>query len=874
MARNDEPQLVDAFQASERAILLRCTHIGCILVLVLVPLGVSLDYFVYPQLMPITIPARVICDLIVLVIYLSLFTKEGQRQVLPLSATAAMAPAITICYMIYLSEGPMSPYYAGVNLVMIGICQLLPYTAWMAGGYCLTVLSCYLVACVLSPTKQFELGILFNNIYFITLAAMLCVTSCYIFTRRRFSDFKLRYELDLRNQQLTELDRQKSNFFANVSHELRTPLTLILAPVESLLMEDEQLRPDHRWTLITIRDNGLRLLQLIDDLLEVIRCEEGRVRLSCRPVRLHEFLMGLIDSARALIRQRGLRLEVVPGDETITVSGDPRRLEKVFLNLLTNAVKFTRSGGTITVRWWDADGKAMIEVADTGIGIADDDLPFIFDRFRQADGSLTRPYAGLGLGLALARELVMEHHGTLTVTSRPGEGSSFLVSLDVTADTANEVPPPAADAALAAPETESARLGEAQATHSLQSALNAVRAASSRTVPDSVTLTHRRGPSRILIVDDEPDMRRFLAMLLADEYQVLQAADGPSGRQIAAAEQPDLMIVDHMMPAMTGIELCRFMRESPELRHIKLLMLTARIDERARIEALEAGVDDFLTKPFSSVELTTRIRNLLRTSSLQSHLRRQNQELSDALERLKQTELQLVHSEKINALGTLAAGLLHEINNPLNYVMMATETLLQTMPGANDDVRDIVGDVTEGLQRIATIVADLRAFAYPQRSDLKVPFPIRDAVESALRFAAHELRDVHVNTTGINGEIALGSRDHIMHVLVNLLVNSSRAVQRERTQRSPHIELSASSDDSRVQVRVKDNGVGIPSDELPRIFEPFFTTQDIGHGMGLGLSICHTIVKNHGGSIRVVSEPGCGTEFEFDLPAWKGDGPC
>ena len=203
-------------------------RIGCILVLLLVLVGVSLDYFVYPELQWATFTARLYCDMVVLTVYLCLFTERGQRNVWPLSAVAAMAPAVTICWMICISEGAMSPYYAGLNLVMIGICLLLPYTAWMAFGYCTTVLGCYLVACLLGHSQSLELGILFNNTYFITLSAILCITSCHIFTRRRFADFRLRYELDLRNRQLSELDRQKSHFFANVSHELRTPLTLML----------------------------------------------------------------------------------------------------------------------------------------------------------------------------------------------------------------------------------------------------------------------------------------------------------------------------------------------------------------------------------------------------------------------------------------------------------------------------------------------------------------------------------------------------------------------------------------------------------------------------------------------------------------------
>jgi C4-dicarboxylate-specific signal transduction histidine kinase len=249
------------------------------------------------------------------------------------------------------------------------------------------------------------------------------------------------------------------------------------------------------------------------------------------------------------------------------------------------------------------------------------------------------------------------------------------------------------------------------------------------------------------------------------------------------------------------------------------------------------------------LEVKTRIRNLLLAAVLQQDLRQRNQELQATLDRLKRTEAQLIQSEKMNALGHLAAGLLHEINNPLNYMTMAVAMVKRTLPPEDPKLAKRIQDIDAGIKRIAEILAGLREFAYPERADLHQAFSIQDAVKTALRFTAHDLQDVRVEGPPPDQDACvMGSRTHVTQVFVNILSNAAHAVKPIRSQRQALVRLTLESRDGRLYVTVWDNGVGIDNQVISHIFNPFFTTREVGKGTGLGLSISHTLVEKHGGT--------------------------
>jgi two-component system sensor histidine kinase PhcS len=242
-----------------------------------------------------------------------------------------------------------------------------------------------------------------------------------------------------------------------------------------------------------------------------------------------------------------------------------------------------------------------------------------------------------------------------------------------------------------------------------------------------------------------------------------------------------------------------------------------------------------------------------------------NYELKMAISNLKSTRDQLIQSEKINAIGSLSAGLLHEVNNPLNYTMTALQLIkMDPAVNADEDLKDTVKDIEEGMTRIKNIVSDLRAFAYPEEADKTVQFPIREAVESALRFTASENKDIEKIVNVSSDLIVSASKTHIVQVLINLVSNATKAINKADREKGV-IKIDAIEENGRIKISVSDNGTGMNEETLRKVFDPFFTTNEVGKGMGLGLSVSHTIIKNHGGNLSAESVFGEGSKFYFDL---------
>lgn len=872
LAPAHDPHLLEAYQNANRELRIRHAKVGCVLALVLVPAGSSLDYFVYPELLWPIFQIRLLCDLALLPIFALLYTSFGRRHVWTLGTLWALLPTFAICWMIYASEGVASPYYAGLNLMIIVTLQLIPYTLWEAILFCTLVIGSYVVACVLhwssggllqeAPAAEFST--LYNNLYFLALTSIISITACYYSSLRRWEDFKLRHQLDVRNRELNEsydrlaeLDRLKSDFFANISHELRTPLTLIVSPIDDLLRRSSNLPPDLRQALEFARQNGLRLLKLINDLLELVRLDQRKADLKREALDLSVFASGLVDSVRHLASLKGLSLKTSSVDGPIPVEVDPARMEKVVLNILTNAIKFTPNGGLIEVRCSRQGREAVLEIRDTGPGIAATDLPHIFDRFRQADSSSTRRFQGAGIGLALAHEIVQEHGGRLAASSELGAGTTLRVVLPISMVQSERLLRRGEEEVESDPIAKIYQDAERAIILDLQ-------ADARRPVPGSDAAA-----CTVLVVDDEPDMRRFITSTLSQEHVVLEAADGESALEAVRKYRPRLIVLDLMMPKIDGLGVCRQIKSDPFTACTKIILLTAKADEASKVTALELGADDFLTKPFSTLELKTRVANLMLAEGLERDLRNRNEALERTLRQLQETEVQLIQSEKMNALGKLAAGLLHEINNPLNFTFVALQ-MAEASPKADEELKEIFKDIEDGMSRIRNVVSDLRAFAYPSHQARQERFTIGEALTTALRLTAQELKDLAVYRDGLDGLAACGCKAQIVHVLMNLLVNSAHATA--GTGRKRQIRVEAELREGRLQVSVWDNGCGVKAEHLSRIFEPFFTTKDVGQGMGMGLSVCHTIIRNHGGTITVQSEEGKWTRFTFDLSPAEQEG--
>lgn len=870
----------DAFLANERQVRINTGKLACALVFVLMPLGLTADYWVYHDHVGEFLKLRLLCSLLIVGIWLLHYTPLARKFYPLVGMPIVILPAFFMTLMMAKTEGAASPYYAALNLILLAVSAVghwsMAETFFAVGS----VLCLYLGVYLARGLGKIEFGIVFTNVYFIGLTGVIVICGNYLFNRLRFREFTLRFELDQNkkileenNQKLRELDQIKSRFFANISHELRTPLTLLLAPLETLMHHfGRSFDEDTRGVLLTMHSNGMRLLKLINDLLDLVRLESGRMEVKREPVDIAEFARAIASAARQVAEDKRLHLETAVDPLLGMVLIDRDKLDKIVLNLVFNAIKFTPSGGKVELRVEKQGEEFVLVVADTGMGISPKNLEHVFDRFWQADGSSKRKYQGMGIGLALVKELVEIQGGKVEVQSREGQGTIFTVRLPY-----QRAEPPPKPRLEQAPEDTLAAAGNGTVT-SEEWLANLYRRAELfpglTPVREAVRPVETSGNGRLptlLVADDEPDMLRFLKSQLGPHYHVLEAVDGQQAIEKASQFLPDIIVLDMMMPEKDGLQACREIRERTSTQSIPIILLTARADEETKLAALSAGASDFLTKPFSTTELHVRIKNLVESHEYQRKLSKQNQVLESTIEQLKETETELVQTEKLASLGRMSAGIIHEINNPLNFATTGLFTLRNKgkylAPEQQDEYQEILKDVEEGIKRVKTIVSDLRMFTHPE-TESRDQVDIEEVANAALRFLSNEWKDkVHIELNLSEHQTVWANKNKLIHVLVNLLQNSLDALKEKTFEgEKPTIRIEGRLQDGKSLLIVRDNGPGIRPEHLDKIFDPFYTTKDVGEGMGLGLSICYRIVQECEGRITVRTEPGKFCEFALEFP--------
>jgi signal transduction histidine kinase/DNA-binding response OmpR family regulator len=410
------------------------------------------------------------------------------------------------------------------------------------------------------------------------------------------------------NGKLAELDAAKTAFFSNISHEFRTPLTLILGTLEDELANGARLPPGTQLQLRAAHRNSLRLLKLVNSLLDFSRIEAGRMQAQYHPTNLALLTAELADTFRSAIERGGLSLTIdcPPLPELIYV--DHEMWEKIVLNLLSNAFKHTFKGGIVVRLAWH-EGTATLSVEDTGVGIAATDIARLFDRFQRVAGAASRTHDGTGIGLALVKELVQLHAGQIRVESTLGRGSRFCVTVKsgtahLPADKIDAISDVPAAGSSATPFIEEALSWSASAPDGTgASGLSVVGSAA---LPE--TSKWRTPRARVLLADDNEDMRSYVSRLLSRSYDVTAVADGQAALASAFASPPDLILSDVMMPRLDGFGLLRALRADERTRRLPIILLSARAGEEAAVAGLDTGADDYLIKPFSARELMARVR--------------------------------------------------------------------------------------------------------------------------------------------------------------------------------------------------------------------------------------------------------------------------
>jgi signal transduction histidine kinase len=658
-------------------------------------------------------------------------------------------------------------------------------------------------------------------------------------------------EAQARAEALAEIDRAKTAFFSNVSHELRTPLTLILGPAQDALAQGGKLPPGdaERWQLV--HRNGLRLLKLVNTLLDFSRIEAGRIQASYEPTDLAVLTRDVASAFESAVESAGLRyqIDVEALGEPVFVDHD--MWEKIVLNLLSNALKFTFEG-EIEVALRRRGEQAHLTVRDTGTGVPAEQLHLLFDRFHRVPGVRSRTHEGTGIGLSLVQELVKLQGGTVTVESAVDQGTTFTVALPFGANhlPQDRIASPrdlGSAAAGAAPFVEEALRWDAREDDA--PALSPEPAASPVT-----------GAARILLADDNADMRDYVTRLLRKRFSVETVADGASALKRARAAPPDLILSDVMMPGMNGYQLLQALRADELTRGIPVIFLSARAGEESRIEGLAAGADDYLIKPFSARELIARISTHLEISRLLIR------------EREARAEAEVANRSKDEFLAMLG----HELRNPLAPIV----TALQLMRLRGDDVlakeRMVIERQVNHLIRLVDDLLDVSRITRGKVELQRARIEISEVVAKAIEMASPLIEQrQHVLTVDVprRGLAIEADAVRMAQVVANLLNNAAKYTE-------PHgrITVAAALEGEQAVLRVHDTGIGLSADMLPRVFDLFVQeTQALDRaqgGLGLGLAIVRVLVELHGGTVEAHSEGhGRGSEFVIRLTAVEAGEP-
>ncbi len=601
-----------------------------------------------------------------------------------------------------------------------------------------------------------------------------------------------------------------------------------MGPLEDLLAHDANNDDDHqkhRDELLLVKRNAVRLNAMVDDLLDLARLQAGQLRLQTEALDLVATLERTVEQFQPLARRRELQLTLAATAQP-TIEGDARRLEFVFANLLSNALKFTPAGGHVDVAVTRATaGDALVvTVADSGPGIPVELGAQIFERFTRFERPEAPGAAGSGIGLALVKELVELHHGTVGVASAPGQGATFTVTLPVRqpagAHAARDIPVP-----LRAYAVEALVAAEVGA-------------------PASLTTTLPATAPRILVVEDHADMRGFIAGVLGRKYAVIECASAEEALAAVAARRPDAVVSDVMMAGMNGYALCAHIKRSAPTTPV--LLLTARQHTEWALHGFSAGADDYIAKPFHPDELLARLDVQLRLRTL----------LDEA-----------VHREKLATLGQLAAGLAHEVRNPIGAILSGLPKLrreLETAP-VRPQAREMVDVAIECAERVSRLVGDLLDLGQPDRQGPRLWDP-HEGIEAAIRVLSHRAPGaVDIRRRFEFRGLVLARPAALNQVFVNLLDNAIHAVHESGD--AGVIEVQTEARDGGAVLSFSDSGRGVPDELRARIFDPFFTTRPAGEGSGLGLHITRRIVHEHGGTIDVLTSRLRGACFRIWLPA-------
>ncbi|MCF3639597.1 ATP-binding protein [Rhizobium sp. TRM95111] len=642
--------------------------------------------------------------------------------------------------------------------------------------------------------------------------------------------FQRAQEVAEANRKLRDLDKLRTDFFANVSHELRTPLTLILGPVRKVL-STASLSLAARSDLEIVERNALILLGQVNDLLDVAKLEAGKFDLIYARLDAARFSRTLVSNFESMARERGISFQAI-APASLDIEVDVEKLQRILLNLLSNAFKFTPPGGRVQLSLERVGEQAAFHVDDTGPGIPEEDRGVVFERFRQLDAGKRRMKGGTGLGLAIVKEFTSLLRGSVRVEASLQGGARFSVALPLVAP---------AGFAVAENNDQAQRFSEPDALgHELA---RIPGNAADLPIPDTGAV--------ILVVDDNADMRSHVAGLLAGRYRVETAVDGGAGLDAARQLIPDLIVTDVMMPVMTGDEMARTLLDDPVTKDIPILMLTAKMDDPLKMELLREGVRDYIAKPFSAEEFTVKVEQLI------AERRKVAADRAILVERLLRSNRDLERFAYATA---------HDLRSPLRSIDVLAEWIDQDTAGilpeqSAEHLRKLRGQ-TRRMERLLQDILDY-ARIDPRGGAAGDQHVDGVALVQDVVNLVDPPADFVVNVDERFNGIPL-PRMPLQQIFHNLIHNAVK----HRGGCGGRVDIGVFDLGERFAFTVEDDGPGIDPKYHQKIFEMFQTLkpQSEKDGSGMGLALIKKYIDAHGGRITVESEPGKGARFCFTWP--------
>ena len=863
------PLFMNRFKEENRDLLISQTYYLYIIASILYPCFSALDWITASDHARLFLYIRLAVGANFIICALLLKFPIGKKIVLPISVWGAYISILGVAIMTVYLNGFLSTYYVGIVLILFIPGLFLPWNLPATLIYGTSSIATYFfLNLTMGYAPSVTVTAAAGPFFFMTWSFAFMAFATVENGKTRRQDFMLRMQIEKANEELKELDKTKMRFFSNVSHELRTPLTLIIGPLEQLLQGKND--TDTIPMLRAMEANAHRLLRQVNTILDFSKADAGKLTCHYKTGNIGTILSELVQASIPYSRQKNIELTISGVDKIPDTDMDVEKIETIAANLISNALKFTPDGGKIRICAGKDKKCVWFEVQDTGIGIPEEKLDLIFERFLQVDDQHSRNNEGTGLGLAMVRELALLHGGKIDVHSKIDKGSTFRVELP------RKPLSPRIDRREKAGRRKFDKIAEEKLNALIDKEYQQRRNNNNKTlfadVPrgtgldDGITKkpTGKKNlipqdASKILVVEDNPDLRAFIVSNLVEIYWVEQAENGRMGLDLARRMNPDLIISDVMMPEMDGYELCRQIRKDPFLSEVPIILATSKSGGEAVETGLETGANDYVSKPFEMRELKARIATHLRNRSLEKNINERE--------------------TRLTAIGQMTSSVVHDLRNPLNTIMGFAQIAQQDADSLGEkEISKTLGLVMESSTRLNRMISSILDFARGYAPKLNVdPILLIPFLETTL--------GNHREKLGIM-EISLVSRyedcddiqvefdsDQMHRVIDNLIMNAKEGFfTGHHGGEDKIIWVTARCEESHVLIRFADNGPGIPDEIRTSLFEPFTTTGKKS-GTGLGLATVRNIVSAHSGEIAVESkgkEGGAVFELKFPISKLKG----